>query len=397
LFRRRKVARARKRPGIRELKKRYFAFKELLSANNDALLILTNLESKVHDPKVLTMSYLRSQCVELTAEVYKIIRNLEIIAGKSYPRLYQTLERRILGMEKKLTMTKAVEARRFALRLNEVQPEMRDVVGNKTANLAELKNRLGLLVPDGFVLTTLAFQRFYEHNQLDAAIDSVKMNLDIHDPDSVEAASRRIQELILNSEFPDDLADAVWNAWRDLKSRCGPELRVAVRSSAIGEDSEQASFAGLYESYLNVTEEGLLDACKKVLAGKYTTQALYYKAKRGIRDEEVPMCICCMQMVDASVSGVMYTEDPFQAGRIYITAGWGLGPGSVLGEVRPDLFALDRRTGLILEKKVSEQSTMILAEAETGTFEVPVPRIQEDETCLEEEDLSSLYQVAHVL
>ena len=397
MFRPLKFLKGRKRLDVHELKRRYFAFKELLNANNEALLILTDLESRLHNPGFLTMSYLRSRCVEMSVEVYKIVRNLEMIAEKPYPQLHQVLERRVLGMERKLASTRVTEVQKFTLALEDVEPEMRDVVGGKTANLVDMKKTLNLSVPDGFVLTTLACERFYEHNNLENKTNSIKLNLEILDPESVKEASRSIQELILAGEFPEDLEKAFWGAYQDLKARCGPELRVAMRSSAIGEDSAQSSFAGLYESYLNVSEEELLHAYKKVLASKYTTRALFYKANKGIRDDEIPMCVCCMQMVEATASGVMYTQDPFQDGRVYITSGWGLGPGIVSGEISPDIVVLDKRTGDILEKRFSDQSTMLMPETEQGTCEVPVPRSQANEACLAEVDLEELFRVAHLL
>jgi pyruvate,water dikinase len=114
-------------------------------------------------------------------------------------------------------------------------------------------------------------------------------------------------------------------------------------------------------------------------------------------DDDIPMCVCCIQMVEAVVSGVMYTQDPFHAGRIQLSAGWGLGPAIASGEVRPDVFSLDRETGRILEKKVSDQSTMLVSEEVRGTCEVPVPRLHADEACLTDEEAEALFRAAVAL
>jgi len=391
------LRRRRPPPVVNELKRRHFAFKELLHANNEALHILADLEGKLDAPDTVTTSYMRSRVVALTVHVCRIVRNLEVVANRQYPTLHQTLARRVRALESKLAQERGVEAREYAIPLAAIRPEMGDAVGAKTATLAEMKNRLGLSVPDGFVLTTRAYERFYEHNLLSAGINTLRMEFNVHDPESVNRTSRHIQDLVCAGEFPPDLEEAILEAYAGLEERCGPGLRLAVRSSAIGEDGIQSSFAGLYESYLNVRGEGLLPAYKRVLASKYTTRALYYKAKKGLVDEDIPMCVCCLRMVDAAISGVMYTQDPFRPGRVHISAGWGLGPGIVAGEVQPDIFSLDKGTGRVLSTKVSTQATMLMPENGKGTREAPVPRLHADEPCLTEEDLAELHRVGGLL
>jgi pyruvate,water dikinase len=386
-----------KPPVVDELKKRHFAFKELLHANNEALRILADLEGKPAVPESLTTSYMRSRVVALTVNVCKIVRNLETVSGKEYPTLHQTLERRVRALEKKLAQARGGETREYVIPLTEIEADMRDSVGAKTANLAEMKTLLGLSVPDGFVLTTRAYERFYDYNRLEAGINTLRMEFNVHDPESVNRTSRHIKDLIYAGGVPPDLEEAIRKAYAALEERFGPGVRLAVRSSAIGEDSVQSSFAGLYESCLNVSGSGILHAYKQVLASKYTTRALYYKAKKGLADEDIPMCVCCIRMVDAVISGVMYTQDPFQPGRVYISAGWGLGPGIVAGEIQPDTFLLEKETGRVLETKVSAQATMLVPEDGKGIREVPVPRLHADEPCLDDKDLAGLFRVAGIL
>lgn len=397
LFGRLGIARKRRQPALHELRRKYFSFKELLHANNEALRILADLEDKLLNPEFLTMSYQRTRCTRIAVEVFKIIRNLEILTGRKASTLERTFDRLCREIEEELGRSALVDTKRFVAPLEEIRPEMRDAVGAKSANLAEMKNVLGLPVPEGFVITTLAYQRFYEYNRLAGWINSVKMNLDIHDPASARAASERIQRRSLEAEVPQDLGEAVLQAYRDLRRTCGAPLRLAVRSSALGEDSVQSSFAGLYESVLNVEEKGLLEAYKKVLASKYSVRAIYYKANKGIRDEDIPMCVCCLQMVDASASGVLYTQDPFHPDRIFVTAGWGLGPSIVLGEMSPETYVLDKKTGALLEKRRSNQSVMLVPGEDAGTVELPVPRDQADEPCLNPEELGILVQIARKL
>lgn len=390
---------APKRPesALYELRRKYFSFKELLNANNEALRILADLEDKLLNPEFLTMSYQRTRCTRITVEVFKIIRNLEILTGRKDPTLEKIFDTLCREIEDELGRSPGVDTKKFVVPLEEIRPEMRDAVGAKSANLAEMKNVLGLPVPDGFAITALAYQRFYEHNRLTGWINSVKMSLDIHDAASVRATSERIQGRILEAEVPRDLGEAILQAYGDLRRKSGFPLRVAVRSSALGEDSVQSSFAGLYESVLNVDEKGLLEAYKKVLASKYSVRAIYYKANKGIRDEDIPMCVCCLRMVDAAASGVLYTQDPFHPDRIFVTAGWGLGPSIVLGEVSPEAYVLDKTTGSLVEKRRSNQSVMLVPGQNAGTLELPVPRDQADEACLNPSELELLVRIARKL
>jgi pyruvate,water dikinase len=116
-----------------------------------------------------------------------------------------------------------------------------------------------------------------------------------------------------------------------------------MRSSAIGEDSE-LSFAGQYLTILNVPEDQLIPAYKKILASLYTPRAISYRLNKGIRDEDIAMSVVCLQMVDAVASGVMYSHHPFNVrdDNLLISAVWGLGPYAVDGSVTPDTYRSPR-------------------------------------------------------
>ena len=124
------------------------------------------------------------------------------------------------------------------------------------------------------------------------------------------------------------------------RSGSGPEsLRVSMRSSAIGEDSE-LSFAGQYLSVLNVPAAQLLQAYKEVLASLYTPRAISYRFNKGIRGEDTAMSVACLEMVESVASGVMYSRHPFNVleDHIHISAVWGLGPYVVDGVITPDTY-----------------------------------------------------------
>lgn len=87
-------------------------------------------------------------------------------------------------------------------------------------------------------------------------------------------------------------------------------MRLAVRSSALQEGGLEVSFAGQYRSMLNIPSAGVIDAFRKVVASKYSPQAITYRLVRGFDDAEVAMCCCVLTMVDAAAAGVIYSSFP---------------------------------------------------------------------------------------
>ena len=131
------------------------------------------------------------------------------------------------------------------------------------------------------------------------------------------------------------------------------KLTVALRSSALGEDLPGTSFAGQYRSELNVSRESLLQAYKEVVASKYSLTAMSYRLNRGIRDEDVAMCVGCLQMVNASSGGVMYSRNPVQIrdDSVIINAIWGLPKSVVDGSLTPDVFLISRGEPFAIRQK----------------------------------------------
>ena len=137
-----------------------------------------------------------------------------------------------------------------------------------------------------------------------------------------------------------------------LTAQALPSNRLAVRSSAVGEDSDY-SFAGQFVTLLNVTVEDLPDKYKKIIAGKFTPQAIRYWTRQQFAVSELPMAVGVLSMVPARASGVMFTLDPHapQLNTIMINALWGLGKYAVEGAVTPDLYVVEKTGGLRLMRR----------------------------------------------
>jgi pyruvate,water dikinase len=238
-------------------------------------------------------------------------------------------------------------------------------VGGKGANLGEL-TRAGLPVPPGFVIAIDAYQRAYGQSDVKAAIAAQVAKLDVHDPALLKqfaAALRRIGESV---EIPAEVGDEIIAAYRALGD--GAELGVAVRSSATAEDTTEFSFAGMFESFLNVRgEAALLRAIRACWASTFGQRVLFYRVEQGM-PAEMPVAVIVQRMANSEKSGVMFTVDPASRDpeRIVIEAAWGLGEVVVAGQVTPDRYVLDRKTLAVKEQKIAEKELLLQRDAATG-------------------------------
>src|SRR5690242_3276248 len=147
------------------------------------------------------------------------------------------------------TMTMLVQS--FA----ELSSEAVVVAGGKGASLAHM-SAAGLPVPPGFVVCTAAFDNFLEHHRARALLAEIAQSINVEDNAALEAESERILALVENSGMPAHIEEAIRQSYESL----GQNTPVAVRSSAVGEDGEAASFAGQQETYLNATgAENVID------------------------------------------------------------------------------------------------------------------------------------------
>lgn len=233
------------------------------------------------------------------------------------------------------------------------------VLGGKFSSLAEMTTA-GFAVPNGFGITTAAWQAFVEHNDLAGELGQATAGLDSDDLDAVEAVSARIAERIDASPFPRELETEITAAYAQLQEQMGTDpLPVAVRSSGVSEDLEGASFAGQYDTYLWIMgPEALLRHVKRCWSGIFGPQVLTYHPQ-GVAVGEAGMCVGVQAMVAAKAAGVMFTLDPLNGDRskIVLEACWGLGEGVVSGDVTPDRFRVDKVTLELLSTEVADKAS----------------------------------------
>lgn len=271
----------------------------------------------------------------------------------------------------------------------------RPVVGGKGASLGEL-TRAGIRVPPGFVVPTAAFEAFLEALDSTGEIRRSVAGLNHEDVAAVAAASERVRERIRRAPLPRAVEADIARAYAGLCESTA-DLPVAVRSSATSEDSEEASFAGLQDTYLWVQGgQSVLDHVRQCWASLYNAESLAYRLRLGLPEEQVAMAVVVQRMVPADASGVMFTRSPTTGDRstIVIESCWGLGSCLVSGEVTPDRFVVSKVTGDISAKTVSSKTLRHVPDpVQGGVRDEPVPDALQDAASISDEVVAELVAV----
>ena len=266
-------------------------------------------------------------------------------------------------------------------------------VGGKNASLGELYRSLtgkGVPVPNGFAITATAYQNLLEHNELYEPLREAMQGLSGHDTEALMRAARHCRERIYDARLPDGLEAEINAAYEQLRNEYGPDLSVAVRSSATAEDLPEASFAGQHDSYLNVRGGApLIEACRRCLASLFTDRAVQYRLNNGFDHMKVALSVGVMKMVrsDLSTSGVMFTLDTESGFRdvVMINAAYGLGENIVQGAVDPDEFYVHKPTlalgyrNIIRRRRGEKAIRMVYASRKGSVTTHNIPTAPEDQ------------------
>lgn len=241
-------------------------------------------------------------------------------------------------------------------------------VGGKGANLGEL-TRAGFPVPPGFVVSVDAYQRFRDESGISGALTKALADVNIDDPTALQKLSQTLRDLVIGASVPPSIAEEIAAAYEQLgRERSTTDVRVAVRSSATAEDSAQFSFAGMFESFLNVRgRDELIQRVKECWASTFHARVLFYRLKHGM-PAEMPVGVVVQAMINSDKSGVMFTVDPAarDRDRIVIEAAWGLGEVVVLGQVTPDRYVLAKDSLSIVDESVGHKEFMLAWDDKTG-------------------------------
>ncbi len=387
---------------MRSFRLKYDNFKLLLESNTELLKIISDIEQKLRGKSGFGLPYIEAQTMRCFFHCGRMIECIEKMSGRPYHGLKKALE-----SIQQAIMGEAPAARRatcsaYTLPYSAIGRGAGDTVGEKNANLAEVMNRVGLTVPRGFAVTTAGFERFMDFNELTEVFLRLKAKADVIETQTILQVSEQAQLLIAEAEVPEDLAGAIRTSYGRMEAETLPEdqpLRVALRSSAIGEDSV-LSFAGQYLSVLNVTPERLLEEYKNILASLFTPRAIAYRLHMGIPLPDAAMAVACIEMVRSQASGVMYTRNPINPleNRILINAVWGLGPYAVDGIVPPDSFVFSKDPDpALVSARIQEKPARLVARPDGTLAEERLPPEVGQTACLNPESAQELARMGLAL
>lgn len=386
----------------RAFKFKYSCFMDLLASNAELLDIITDMEEKLRGQNIFGMSYVRSQATRAVFHTLRMVKSLDDLSYHNYPMLFNVLNDINNRINEELSKRKELPSAGYILPYSEIGKDMADWVGGKNANLGELKNRVDMPVPEGFAITTRACDFFLGSNDLIDEINRLRMNLNVDDPNAIQGVSAEIQKLVVNADMPGELEEAIMKAYSQMSGKISQRTgksdppHVALRSSAIGEDSE-LSYAGQYLSILNVQSHEICETYKKIVASLYTPRAISYRLHKGMRDEDISMSVACIEMVSSMASGVMYTRHPYNliSNDVLINAVWGLGPYAVDGVVTPDTYIVGKSGSMdILEENISTKPVQLVSEKESGLVEKPVEQEKQQSPCLNHDQIRQLASYA---
>jgi pyruvate,water dikinase len=266
--------------------------------------------------------------------------------------------------------------------------------GGKSANLGELL-AAEIPVPPGFALSTEAFHAFVRDAGLKDRINSALAGLSAGDLDAIGQASHAISEAMRFASVPKAVRDEIAEHYAQLGQDSPP---VAVRSSAVGEDSQDATFAGQQETYLWVRgADPVCDAVRDCWVSLFSPPAISYRLRLGDRAHTPAMGVTVQSMVDAEVSGVMFTCNPVSGdpSMVAINASWGLGLAVVGGEVTPDDFLISKVTREVVREHIHAKDVQYVPGADgNGAVRVAVADDQRERRCLDQSALARLVEVA---
>jgi pyruvate,water dikinase len=274
-------------------------------------------------------------------------------------------------------------------------------VGGKAASLGEL-SRAGVVVPPGYAVTTSAFTAALSSIDPDGALRAGISALSAADLTGIGQACAAFRTLVAGAPLPAEVAEAISAGYVALGPADGPGgPDVAVRSSATVEDSAEASFAGLQDTYLGVSgAAAVLDHVRRCWASLYNDESVAYRRRLGLPEAGVAMAVVVQRMVAPRAAGVMFTRSPVTGDRsvVAIEGTWGLGSALVSGDVTPDSWVISKITGEITTRRVSAKVKIHNYAPDSGAASPHVrvtdmPAELRDAPCLTDDEIRALAAV----
>ena len=264
------------------------------------------------------------------------------------------------------------------------------VVGGKGANLGELSRIDGIIVPEGFCITTEAYKRIIsqipEFNDLLEQLYLLK----VEDRERICEISKKIRSVIEGTVIAKEIDEAITH----FITKLGDKNAYAVRSSATAEDLPTASFAGQQDTYLNIIgKEAILKHISKCWASLFTDRAVIYRMQNGFDHKKVHLSVVIQKMVYPEAAGIMFTADPITSNRklLSIDASFGLGEALVSGLVSADCYKVQEEE--IVDKMIATKKLAIYGLKEGGTETQQIAPDQKKTQTLTEQHILQLARI----
>jgi pyruvate,water dikinase len=351
---------------------RLSSYREVLQANNAALGHIGRIQQALAGEYEPSSADVNRMLAGVTVQTFRMVDHLGRLTGRRGREIRAVFEELRLALRRRADVKPVLAPLGLVVPLSELSRDLAEQVGQKSANLGHARRILGDRVPAGFATTAEAYRTFLA-GPLQERVSAIMAGLDAGDVAACFEASALMTRLVEDAPVPAGIAAAMEAAARQ---HGGATSKWAVRSSALHEGGPEMSFAGQSRSLLNVSPEHLADAFRRVVASKYSPQAITYRLSRGYRDDEVAMCCCVVRMIDAVAAGVLYSA--YRTGDrtvALVQAVRGLGLLAVDGTAEPDSYWVDRSRGTVVERRRGRQTALLrMADGEgTERCELPAP------------------------
>jgi len=376
------------------LRVRLGRFRDLVQKNDRVLTLMAEAGEMLGGEYLFDRVFLQDFADELRDTVRGVIEDLSAVSGEGNPALLRSLADVDDAVRAAMELRPLVPDAPPVLSMETVGLEHADAVGEKMARLGEIRNRLGLPVPEGFVVSTRACWDFLEKAGVTEAVRALGSGRE-EAPGAEARDTEDLRKRILESELPGELARSIRREVRRM-SEMDEKVLFAVRSSAAGEDSDLIA-AGQFTTRLGVPPDQVPGAYKAVVASLFTPEALAYQEQHGVPPGQGMMAVGCLAMVPARSSGVVYSLDPLRPDREVqlVAASWGLGRTVVEGEAPVDRFALERTPArTVLFRRIAEKTRRYAPTPGGGVEEEPLPEELRTVPSLSDAELRAVSEAA---
>ncbi len=276
------------------------------------------------------------------------------------------------------------------------------LVGGKNASLGEMINSLtkkGVNLPGGFAVTTESYWSFLKENNIEKELKEILANYDRNSTRSLQETGKKAREAVMRGKFPKEVEESIRKFYREM-SKNGKPVTVAVRSSAVCEDAPDASFAGQFETFLNITgEEEVLKYTKECFASSFNDRVIAYREEKKVPHLKFAISVAVQKMVrsDLASSGIMFTLDTESGFRdvVLINSIFGIGEMIVQGSITPDEFyvfkpTLEKGYRAIIRKDLGRKTKEFVYAKTGGLKEVKVPEKKALEFSINDDEILQL-------